>query len=74
MNEVNINSGALWEGLGDAERQVVMQVIAEWEKVKIRKRLEELRREILDKMNEFYGLADWQKMNDLMEQLNDTYN
>lgn len=75
INKVDTDSGAYWESLSFAERRVAIQAITEWqEKVKIRMRLEVLKEEILNKMNEFDSLGDWQDTADLMEQLNDTYN
>ena len=75
INEIDTDSGAYWESLSYVERRVAIQAITEWqEKVKIRERIEELRRDILAKINEFYDLVDWQEMDDLMTELNDAYN
>jgi len=80
---MNINSGAFWEGLGYEERRIAVQAIAEWqEKEKIEKGFAEFRKakldkmyeEILDKIAEFNDMVTWQEMNELMTELNYTYN
>lgn len=72
---MDINSGAFWESLGYEERRIAVQAITEWrEKVEFRKKIEELKKEIFDKMEAFHRIADWQDMDDLMEELTNTYN